>query len=247
MDLTIIIPAYNEEKRLSPTLERVLNFVTAHYQGTYEIVVVDDGSKDGTGKSVEIFIAKYPNVRLIRQQQNQGRGVAVRAGVRTAESGLILEMDADGSVHEEAIVRFVEYMNQHADIDMLIGSRNIKGARIVVPQPFIRRLLGYIFFTIAMVLFGWWDFRDRVNGFKMFRKRAADDIFAYQYETGFLAEAEIVCIAEHRGWNYALLPVEWTDSRDSRIHPLRESWRSFWGMFKIVMRKWQGMYGRKTL
>lgn len=246
MDLTIIIPVYNEEKRLPPTLERVLNYMLKNYTGSYEILVMDDGSEDGTNKSVERFINKYPNVRLVGLGQNRGRGVAVRRGVGMANGDLILEMDADGSVDEEAIPRFVAYMNQHADVDMLIGSRNIAGARIVVAQPLMRRVLGYIFFTMAMVLFGWWDFRDRVNGFKMFRKRAAADIFAYQHETSFLAEAEIVYIAEHRGWKYELLPVEWRDSRDSRIRPFRESWRSFWGMFKIIKRGRQGVYGRKT-
>ena len=246
MDLTIIIPAYNEEKRLPPTLTRVVDQMAACFKGTYEILVVDDGSEDGTGKAIEAFIGIYPNIRLVRQPQNKGRGVAVRQGVGMAQGNMILEMDADGSVAVEAISRFADYMIQHPDIDMLIGSRNIEGARIPIRQPFIRRVLGYVFFTMAMFLFGWWDFRDRVNGFKMFRKRVAADIFAHQYETGFLAEAEIVYIAERRGWKYELLPVEWTDSRDSRIHPLRESWRSFWGMFEIVKRGRRGMYTKKT-
>ncbi|MDP3770293.1 MAG: glycosyltransferase [Candidatus Sungbacteria bacterium] len=246
MDLTIIIPAYNEEKRLPPTLERVLRHLTVHYQGMYEIIVVDDGSADGTSKSVEAFINKYENVRLVCLGQNKGRGVAVREGVSLAQGNLVLEMDADGSVGEEAITRFVAYMNTHADIDMLIGSRNIAGAKILVPQPFMRRLLGYVFFIMAMFLFGWWDFRDRVNGFKMFRKAAANDIFSHQHETGFLAEAEVVIIATRRNWKYELLPVLWTDYRDSRIRPMRDSWRSFWGMFEILKRDWRGIYGRKT-
>lgn len=244
MDLSIIIPAYNEENRLPPTLTRVINFLHPHYRGIFEIMVMDDGSEDGTDKCVNAFTIQYPQVHCIRFEKNQGRGVVVRRGVEMAKGDLILEMDADGSVDVEAIGRFVEYMNTHTDVNMLIGSRNIEGARIVQRQPILRIILGNLFFTLAWIMFGW-DFQDRVNGFKMFRKFAARDIFAHQYETGFLAEAELVVIAEQRGWKYELLPVVWTDNRDSRIRPLRESWRSFWGMFAILKRARQGAY-RKT-
>lgn len=245
MDLSIIIPAYNEEKRLPPTLKRVLEYLTQHYHGTFELLVIDDGSEDGTSQSTEFFINEYTSVRLVRLPQNKGRGIAVRHGVGVACGEFILEMDADGSVDEEAIPRFVEYMDQHPDIDMLIGSRNIKGSCIVRRQPLLRVVLGHMFFILAWILFGW-DFRDRVNGFKMFRKQAANDMFALQHETGFLAEAEIVVIADSRKWKYELLPVQWTDYRDSRIRPFQESWRSFWGMFEIVKRSKHGVYGKKT-
>ena len=245
MDLSIIIPAYNEEKRLPPTLERVLGHMSKYYAGSYELIVMDDGSEDGTSKSVEAFIKIYSNVRLVRVGKNQGRGVAVRAGIGMAEGDLILEMDADGSVDEEAIPRFAGYMKDHPEAHMLIGSRNIEGSRIVRQQPLLRVVLGYTFFTLAWMMFGW-DFRDRVNGFKMFRKQAANDIFAVQHEKGFLAEAELVIIAQRRKWNYELLPVFWTDYRDSRIRPFKESWRSFWGMFDILKRDRQGVYSRKT-
>ena len=244
MDLSIIIPAYNEEKRLPPTLKRVLELLTHDYKGAFELIVIDDGSDDGTSKSVEAFIGQYANVRLVRMPQNKGRGVAVRHGVGIANGNLILEMDADGSVDTEAIMRFVRYLDQHPDVHMLIGSRNIKGSRILRRQPMLRIVLGYTFFALAWILFGW-DFRDRVNGFKMFRKQAANDIFAFQHETGFLAEAELVIIAEQRKWKYELLPVAWTDYKDSRIKPFKESWRSFWGMFDILKRAKSGSYDRK--
>ncbi len=245
MELSIIIPAYNEEKRLPPTLDRVLTFLSRNYNGSYELIVVDDGSSDETSQSVEPFMQRFSQVRLIRLPKNKGRGIAVREGVGKAQGDFILEMDADGSVDEEAIPRFVTYMKAHRDISLVIGSRNIKGSRILVAQPFVRTVLGMIFFMLARIMFGW-DFRDRVNGFKMFRASVAHDIFSHQRETGFLAEAEIVVIAEQRGWKYELLPVLWTDNRDSRIRPFKESWRSFWGMFQILTRKRAEIYARKT-
>jgi dolichyl-phosphate beta-glucosyltransferase len=148
-------------------------------------------------------------------------------------------------VDEEAIPRFVEYLKNHPHIDILIGSRNIKKSRIVKRQPMLRRVLGHIFFILAYILFNW-DFRDRVNGFKMFRKQAANDIFPHQRETGFLGEAEVVIIAEQRKYKYELLPVFWTDNRDSRIRPFKESWHSFWGMIYILKRRNAGVYDKKT-
>ncbi|MDP3779273.1 MAG: glycosyltransferase [bacterium] len=245
MELSIIIPAYNEEKRLPPTLERILAHMSKTYAGSYEIIVMDDGSVDGTSQSVEPFIKKYPNVRLIRRAQNKGRGVTVREGVGIANGDIVLETDADGSVDEEAIPRFVEYLKSHPQVDMLIGSRNIEGSRILKSQPMIRTVLGHIFFMLAYVLFGW-DFRDRVNGFKMFRRAVANDIFPHQREIGFLGEAEVVVIAEQRKWKYELLPVSWSDHRDSRIRPLKESWRSFWGMIDIVRRRNKGVYDKNV-
>ena len=126
MDLSIIIPAYNEEKRLPPTLKRVLELLTHDYKGTFELIVIDDGSDDGTSKSVEAFITQYANVRLVRLPQNKGRGVAVRHGVGIANGDLVLEMDADGSTDEEAIPRFVQYMDQHPDVHMLIDRKSTR-------------------------------------------------------------------------------------------------------------------------
>lgn len=245
MDLSIIIPAYNEEKQLPLTMKRVLEFLTQRYKGTFELIVIDDGSDDGTGKSVEAFISQYATVRLVRVPQHKGRGVAVRQGIGMAHGELILEMDAGGGVDAEAIVRFAEYMNNHPDVGIIIGSRNIEGSCILPKQPLLRVVREYIFFILAWVLFGW-DFRDRVNGFKMFRKQAANDMFAFQHETGFLAEAELVVIAECRKWKYELLPVQWTECRDSWIHPSQESWRSLRGIFDIFRRARRGGYSRKT-
>lgn len=245
MDLSIVIPAYNEEKRLPPTLEKVISHLLTHFHGTYELIVVDNGSEDHTSRLVEEYIRNYAFVRLLRLPQNKGRGGAVCEGVKIAKGELVLEMDADGSNDEEAITRFTDYMNSHRDIGMVIGSRTIPGAVIVVPQPWLRVFLGNMFMVCTKLFFGW-DMRDRVNGYKMIRRACAKDIFPYQYDRGFLAGAEIVYIAEIRGWKYELLPVRWTDNRASRVHPARDSWRSFWGLFRIIIRNWKGQYRGKT-
>lgn len=241
MELSIVIPAYNEEKRLPPTLNRVLAHLKENYKKDFEVIVVDDGSRDNTRRVVEEFRARYPEVSLLAMAHNRGYGAAVREGMLVAHGEYILTMDADGSVNEEAIVRFLEYMKSHPNMGFSVGSRTVAGSKIVTAQPAFRVFLGNVFLLIAKILFGW-EMQDRINGFKMFRHEAVQDVFSHQYENTFLAAAEVVYVAEKRGWKYVLLPILWTDYRDSKIHPLRDSWRSFWGMFTILKRNRKKMY-----
>lgn len=241
LDLSIIIPAYNEEKRLPPTLKRMLHNLET-FPGTYEIIVIDDGSRDNTSVVAKEFAAQHSNVSVVTNTINQGRGGVMRQGILSAPAGrYILDTDADGSTDDEAITRFYRYLESHKDIDMLIGSRTIKGAKILTQQPLLRVAMGYIFMALACIFFHW-RFVDRVNGFKMIRKEAALDIFTHQYDNTFLAEAEIVYVAEKRDWHTQELPIFWTDNRDSRIKPWSESVRSFMGMFRILHNDWNGLY-----
>lgn len=247
LELSIVFPAFNEEKRLPPTLERVLGYLAIHYQGNYEIVVVNDGSRDSTVQVVEEYRKEYPQIRLLGFSQNRGYGAAVREGVMSAKGEYILAMDADGSVNEEAIIRFLRFLQANPNVGFAVGSRSIEGTKIVTPQPLLRVLLGHGFLVFAKVLFSW-PMEDRINGFKMFRRKTAEDIFPYQNEDGVLGAAEVVYIAERRGWKYQLLPVLWTDYRDSKVRLLQEPWRCFVGMLKILRRDRKGVYlaGRET-
>lgn len=240
-ELSIIVPAYNEERRIPPTLERMVRNLKNTFPKSFEIIVLDDGSKDKTSAVVAEFASRHPEVTLVTNSTNGGRGAVMRQGALTAKGKYILDTDADGSVDDEAIPRFYKYIESHPDIDMLIGSRTIEGAKIVVVQPLLRVVLGNLFMCMALVLFRW-RFIDRVNGFKFFRRETAHDVFANQYDNTFLGEAEVVYVAERRGWRVVELPVLWTDHRDSRIEPWRESYRSFLGMFKILLRDYRGEY-----
>lgn len=241
MQLSIIIPAYNEEKRLPLTLERIIEYLSIHYQGDYEIIVADDGSTDGTTQIVSTFMKRHPELHLLKLAQNRGRGAAVRDAVFQAKGEFILETDADGSVNEHAIIDFLNYFAKHPEVDALTGSRLIEGSRILTPQPFSRKILGYSFFFLTKIFFGW-PVTDRINGFKMYRREAALDIFKYQYENGFLSKAEAVYIAEARGWTVKELPVLWTEHSGSKVRPLRDSWDSFLGLFRILARSRKGLY-----
>lgn len=245
MELSIIVPVYNEENRLPRTLEQIFEYLAVNYHGLYEVIVADDGSQDRTVNIVEDYQKNKPQLRLLRFPKNRGRGAVVRDAVFEAKGQFILETDGDGSTNEHAIVSFLNFFANHPEVDVLIGSRTIEGARILTAQPLLRVILGYCFLFIAHILFGW-KLIDRVNGFKMFRRHVALDVFKNQYENSFLAEGEIVFVAEKRGWTVKELPIQWTDYRGSRIHPFRDSWRSFLGMFKILERYRQGLYTKKA-
>lgn len=244
MELSVIIPAYNEQVRLPGTLKRLFDYFYVHYHGDYEVIVVNDGSTDETAHMVKQNAEIYPKLRLLDFPQNRGRGAVVRDAVFASSGKFILETDADGSVGEEAIIDFLKYFALHPEIHVLIGSRNIKGARVLSPQPTHRIALGWGFVLLAHIMFGW-RMIDRVNGFKMFRRDAALDIFNHQFDNTFLGEAEIVYVAEKRGWKTQELPINWTDYRGSQVKPLREAWRSIIGMFKILARDKKGLYSKR--
>ncbi|MCM2304022.1 MAG: glycosyltransferase [Elusimicrobia bacterium] len=233
MRLSIVIPAYNEESRLPLTLERVRAALGASDR---EIIVVDDGSRDGTAEE-----AARAGASVVRLARNGGRGAAVRAGIEAARGGLVLEMDADGSVDAEAITRFADHFDRHPGVDVLIGSRNALGSVVVVPQPFLRVFLGGCFLFAAKAFFGW-DISDYTLGFKMFRREAAADIMRHQHDAGYLAEAEIVVAARGRGWRLQELPVRWAEYGASKVRPWREAWRSLRGLAVIVARFLRGGY-----
>jgi dolichyl-phosphate beta-glucosyltransferase len=243
VDLSIVIAAYNEEKRLPQTLERYFGyFKTAPH--TYEIVIVDDGSRDRTKRVIEELAGIHPELRLLSHFPNRGRGVSIREGVLDAQGEIILETDADGSVDNEAIGRFLEYFKRRPEIDAIFGSRELPDSKVAKRQPWLRVFLGKGFIVLAKILFRLWGTTDFTLGFKMFRKEASQDVFSHQFDSHFLAEAEIVFVSHRRGWHTVELPVTWTDNRDSRVRPLRDSLRSLKGLSKVLWRDTQGKYKR---
>ena len=239
--LSVVIPAFNEENRLPPTLLSLLSYFPS-INRSYEIIVVDDGSHDQTKAIVDRMQAEHPELRILSHQPNHGRGVSVRKGVLAARGAFILETDADGSVSNEAIGRFLGALEADPDLHCVFGSREMAGARVARHQPPIRVILGKGFILLARVLFLMWDVTDFTLGFKMFRREAALDIFAKQFDPHYLAEAELVFVAGRRGWKRRELPVIWTDNRDSRVRPFKESFRSLKGMAAILIRWLRGRY-----
>ncbi len=244
MELSIVIPAFNEEQRLPRTLDRIMQAFERAGYSDYEFVIVDDGSKDRTVELVEEAArASGGRIRLIRQPRNMGRGVAVRTGILDARGDYVLETDADGSVDEEAFLRFVRELRSHPELGVLIGSRRMPGAEILTPQPWLRVFLGKGFVFLSRLLIDP-SIVDFSLGFKMFRRDASRDIFAFQVDNRYLAEAEIIYIAQVRGWLMKPMPIRWTDFSDSRIKPFKDAMRTLNGYVGIFRRAWSGFYRR---
>lgn len=214
--LSIIVPAYNEERRIAPTLERITAFMAATEE-PYELIVVDDGSRDRTGAIVAGFADRHPATRLLAMPRNGGKGAAVRAGVLASRGGEVLFSDADLSTPISEVSRLRAALAGGADV--AIGSRAVRGP-VTRSQPLLRRLQGGAFHVATLAL----GFRvvtaiaDTQCGFKLFRGAVARALFRELTLTGFAFDVELLELA-HRRFQIAEVPVEWTHVDGSKVRP----------------------------
>ena len=218
-DLSIVVPAYNEAGRIGRLLSDLASFREG-YDGSLEVVLSDDGSTDETVARVRERAAALGLADVLTvcaTPVNRGKGHAVRQGVLQSRGRLVLFCDADGATPMREFYRLHERIA--AGYDVAVGSRDLPGARLVVPQPLHRRLMG------AAMRFIVWQFvvqgvRDTQCGFKLFQERAARAIFSRQTIDGFSFDVEVLFIAQQLGFKVAEVPVEWHDQPGSKVDPL---------------------------
>jgi dolichyl-phosphate beta-glucosyltransferase len=175
MKLSVIIPAYNEEKRLPQTLEAI-DFYLKNQNYDYEILVVSDGSKDKTAEVLEGIKSEITNLKCIINKENHGKGYVTRQGMMQAFGDYRLFTDADNSTSIDQVEKM--WPEFEKGYDVVIGSRDIKGAVLDPPQPWLRQaLLGEGFKLFRKLIIGLWDVQDTHCGFKAFTKKAAEDVF----------------------------------------------------------------------
>jgi glycosyltransferase involved in cell wall biosynthesis len=222
VDLSIVVPAYNEEHRLPPTLARLHAFLSAQPM-RWEIVVVDDGSRDATCAVVEAAMANIPNLRLVRQSPNRGKGAAVRLGMLAARGQIRVMSDADGSMSPDQLPRLLAPI-LGCTAEIAIGSRYAEGARSDVKQPLYRVLWSRLANSLVQrsLVPG---VRDTQCGFKAFTAEAARDLFRLGRIDGWAFDLEILALARRAGYGIAEVGVEWTDDRRSRVDPLKDMWK----------------------
>ena len=231
--LSIVIPAYNEAARLPATLQHALDFLRTWPAGG-EVIVVDDGSTDGTASIVEDRKHGVPFARLIQNAHNRGKGYSVRRGVLEARGELILFSDADESTPIVEASRLAAALQTSA-ADVAVGSRYTTGAQIECPQPLSRRALGWLFRRVVR-LFGVRRVSDTQCGFKMFRREAARKIFALQRIDGFAFDVEVLMLARRLGYRVVEVPIKWRESPGSTVRPIRDGLR----MLADLCRAWLG-------
>lgn len=224
MKLSVIIPSYNEEQRLPKTLQEVDAYLKQQSSYDYEIIVVNDGSKDNTAGVVEAMKGEITNLRLIDNKENHGKGWVVRQGMLEAKGDLRVFMDADNATSIDQVEKMWPEFEQGYDV--VIGSRDIKGAVIAVRQSWFRQLLGEIFNLIVQVMAGLWGIWDTQCGFKGFTREAAEAIFPRCKINRWAFDVEILAIAKKLGLKIKEIPVRWVNDAQSKV--------KFMGMVKML-------------
>jgi len=235
--LSIVIPAYNEEVRLPGTLDRVCRYV----QGKpfpVEVLVVDDGSRDGTAAVVERTAQSWPALRLVRNSGNRGKGYSVRNGMLHATGENILFSDADLSAPIEEVEKLLEKLREGYDV--VIGSRALQRELIEIHQSWFRENAGKIFNLFVRLLVGL-PFRDTQCGFKLFRRQAARAVFPLQQIYGFGFDAEVLYLAKRAGFRIAEIPVRWSHVEGTKVSMYGDSMEMFTDLLRI---RWYELSGR---
>lgn len=218
VELSVVVPAYNEESRLPPSLQLMRSYLDGVHR-SYEVVVVDDGSRDGTRALVERAQGDWPQLHLVALEHNQGKGAAVRAGMLEAQGRLRLFSDADLSTPLEEMVKLERALAGGAGV--AIGSRALPGSRVELHQPLYRELMGktYNLALRQLVLPG---IHDSQCGFKMFTAAAAIGSFTPLETPGFGFDAEILLRARLQGIRIAEVAVVWRNAAGTTVSSLRD-------------------------
>jgi dolichyl-phosphate beta-glucosyltransferase len=239
-DLSIVIPAYNEELRLPATLERLAEYLPTLGLQT-EVLIVDDGSRDRTAAVAASFAGKITGLRVLSNGTNRGKGYSVRHGMLEATGGLVLFTDADLSAPIEESDKLISALKNGYDV--AIGSRAMNRSLISTHESVFREFAGIIFNKIVRVVL-WLPFVDTQCGFKAFRRERCRIIFELQRIEGFGFDPELLYLARHYGLRAIEIPVRWGHSPDTKVSMLRDSFKMFIDIFAIRWNALSGKYAR---
>lgn len=231
--LSLVVPAYNEEVRLRGSLPAVLEYL-GRQPYTWELIVVDDGSCDRTGEVVRELGGRAPNIRVLRNEPNRGKGYSIRRGMLEARGEYRLFSDADFSTPIEEVEKFWQAVAEGYEV--VIGSRGLADSELIVRQNFLRESMGRVFNKLVrwMLLPGIYDTQ---CGFKLFSARAAEYVFAHQTLEGFAFDVEILYLARRAGLRVKEVPIRWINSPATKVSPLRDAVRMFVDLLELRFRR----------
>jgi len=245
--LSIVVPAYNEEHRLPAYLESMIDYLK-HRDYSAEILIIDDGSEDGTVCSAREYVSEFPTLRVI-QNRHMGKAVAVMTGMLQSRGQYVLFCDADGATPIEELDKLRPFLEDGYDV--VIGSREGAGSHRFA-EPWYRHLMGRVFNLITR-MFAVRGIQDTQCGFKAFSSGAAKGIFRglrlYQPNgkavqgamvTGF--DVEVLFLAQKLGYSIKEVPVHWYYSDESKVNPLRDSFRNLCDVLRVRINDWRGKY-----
>lgn len=213
--ISVVIPAYNEEKRLPHTLRATIAYLKKQPY-SWEIAIVNDGSTDNTAQVVRASSAEDPRIMLLEYGQNHGKGYAVRFGMTHVTGEVRVFMDADNSTSIDHLEKFLPILK--SGYDVVIGSRDIAGATINVHQSKIKEILG----DLGNLWIQFWaigGIKDTQAGFKIFTKQASDDVFPYLTIDRWGFDVEALAVARMRGYKISEQPIVWVNDPNSKVSP----------------------------
>ncbi len=238
--LSVVIPAFNEAGSIGDTLQQMARHL-AHCHFSSEILVIDDGSADGTGEvALSSEVGSVP-VEVLRHEKNSGKGYAVQRGALRARGDVILICDADLPVSLDHLAPMLHRLREGSDL--VIASRALPDSLATLSQPPHRALLGKLFNRLVR----WWllpNISDTQCGFKLISRRAAEMIFPRQRIAGFAFDVEVLFLAKQSGFAIAEVPVTWRHVNPSRVSPLKDGLQMLIDLLRIRCLWWQGRYAR---
>jgi dolichyl-phosphate beta-glucosyltransferase len=235
MDISVIIPAFNEENRITKTLEEAYTYLSSR-QFKFEIIVVNDGSVDGTVNVIISFAKSHPGVRLISLTKNQGKGAAVREGILASNAELVLFTDADGSTSIKELER-LEAALKNSAADVAVGSRALKSEETSIRARIFRKILGRVF-NLAVNILAVPKIKDTQCGFKLFKKEVAKKLFYEQRFPRFSFDLEVLWKANRLGYKVVEVPVNWTHVSGSKVNVFKDGIRMLLDAFKLSISKY---------
>ncbi|MDP8255503.1 MAG: glycosyltransferase family 2 protein [Candidatus Alcyoniella australis] len=236
--LSVVIPAYNEARRLPDTLNQILNFLEGR-EDSWELVVVDDGSSDDTRLVAAKILEGRENARVINNGRNLGKGYSVRHGMVQSNGALVLFTDADNSTPIQELDKLRSAIDQGNQL--AIGSRALGQSSVQVHQPWYREMMGKVFNLIVRLL-AVRGFRDTQCGFKLFTRRAVDLLVPRQTLGGFGFDVELIFIALRHGLRVAEVPVTWINSPQTTVHPIKAPIKMIGDLLNIRLNSLRGLY-----
>lgn len=227
--LTVIIPAYNEERTIGNTLEEISGYLTKK-KIPYEIIVVDDGSTDGTIEKAKARSGLFNNFKILKNVTNRGKGYSVKRGVLSAEGEYVLFMDADNSTSIYEFDKFLPVFKE--GYEAVIASRRLRDSDVEEPQPLLRAKMGQFYIFLARIILGL-NLSDFNCGFKAYKKESMRRIFDLQSMNDWSFDVELLFLIKKFGLKLKEVPVKWVHKSGSKVRPIRDGIRSFLSVIKI--------------